>query len=66
MMLPRLLAYECVPTCEAVGVKVQVNEGLANLAQRLRDRAVEVVIIKIQPPQTGEFRANAARDGTWF
>ena len=41
-------------------------EGLANLAERLRDRAVELVITKIKPLQAGEVRADAVRDGTWF
>ena len=59
-------AYECAPTHEAVGVKVQVNEGLANLAERLRDRAIELVILKLKVHQAGEVRADAVRDGTWF
>ena len=62
MMLPCSFAYECAPTREAVGVKFQVNEGLANLAERLRDRAVELVITKLKLLQAGEVRANARRD----
>ena len=59
------MAYECVPTREAVRVKIQVNEGLANLAERLRDRAIELVFMKLKPLQAGEVRADAVRDGTW-
>ena len=59
-------AYACAPTHEAVRVKIQVNEGLANLAERLRDRADELVITKLTVLQAGEVRADAVRDGTWF
>ena len=59
-------AYECAPTREAVRVKDQVSEGVANLAERLRDRAVELVISKLKPLQAGEVRADAVRDGTWL
>ena len=55
-----------LPTREDVGVKVQVNEGLANLTERLRDRAVEVVMFKLKLHQAGEVRADAVRDGTWL
>ena len=65
-MLPCSFAYECAPTREAVVAIGQVNEGLANLAERLRDRAVELVNAKIKLLQAGEVRANAVRDGTWF
>ena len=65
-MLPCSFAYECAPTREAVRVKNQLSEGLANLAERLRDRAVELVLLKIKLLQAGEARADAVRDGTWF
>ena len=55
-----------MPTREAVRVKFQVNEELANLAERLRDRAVELVLMKIKVLQAGEVRADAVRDGTWL
>ena len=55
-----------MPTREGVGVKEQLSEGIANLAERLRDRAVEVVILKLKPVQAGELRADAVRDGTWL
>ena len=58
--------FACVPTREGVGVKIQVNEGLANLTEGLRDRAVEVVMMKLKPLQAGELRANAVGYGTWL
>ena len=65
-MLPCSFAYECVPTREAVGVKVQPSEGLADVAERLRNRAIELVITKVKVLQAGEVRADAVRDGTWL
>ena len=53
-------------TGETVRVKSQRSEGLPNLAEQLRDRAVELVIIKPKLHQAGELRADAVRDGTWF
>ena len=66
MMLPCSFAYECVPTREAVRVKVQPSEGLANLAERLRDRADELVLTKVKVLQAGGVHADAVRDGTWL
>ena len=59
-------AYECAHTREGVGVKIQVNEGVANLEERLRDRAVELVLLKLKVLQAGEVRADAVWDATWF
>ena len=63
-----LVAYKHAPTRKRVGVKVQVSEGegLANLAERLRDGAVEAAILKLKILQASEPRADAVRDGTWY
>ena len=51
-------------TAEVVLVKEQVDEGVADEAERLWDRAVEVVGGELQVHQASEVRANAVRDGT--
>ena len=51
-------------TAEVVLSKAQVDEGVADEAERLWDRAVEVVGDELQVLQASEVRADAVRDGT--
>ena len=46
-------------TREVVIIKDQLGEGVADQAERLRDRAVELVHTELQPLQAGEVRADA-------
>ena len=50
-------------TAEVVLVKFQVDEGAADEAERLWDRAMEAVEVERQVLQASEVRADAVRDG---
>ena len=50
-------------TAEVVLVKDQVDEGAADEAERLWDRAMEAVEVERQVLQASEVRADAVRDG---
>ena len=52
-------------TAEVVLVQEQVDKGVADEAERLWDRAVEVVGGELEGVQAGEVRADAVRDRAW-